>query len=705
MYEGYIYVSVDPRATNVASDIQNATTAAYWKKLEHKDDNTQIPDTYGSYKEVKEGDVVVGYTITFPGTTDPINVGKYFATPKVSITNTEGATITELNIGSDANGSVNFSVVGSFDAEDAPEIIVTCEGGWTSSMERNNADNSVTGTITVTPTAVFNSGVVSGKLTVYVTYYGQTSVKQISLKANANVQFNATKRVESKASTVEIPLSSSMIAESAVPSLGFVYEYKDTDEESNIIEAPNVVSNNSAMHGQWIKNNGYADGNISLLVDANVTSKKRAGVVVAYTPDKKTELARFRIIQDAHTPTSADPEIINLADPENNGNYDPANCYVIKTAGRYMIPTFKGNNSTNEGKIDIEGATVKIYNQKNSTIDGWLANTVTRITSLSNGTPIPNDMIVLDIKSVGDIVNTLKDGNAVVAVEKGGATLWSWHLWFNSEFEIIGNSIGSQQDQNYSDTVTMMDRNLGASSATDAGLYYMWGNKNPYFTGIEVGTSTQASKYYGGGSATEAWSDSKTITDPCPPGYKVPNPQVWPETAPVGKDKTSLGSHIYTFSDGVEYPYSGYYDKSLNKVSTKEVESDVYIASLGGGSSDASRYRDIYMTGNITNTIGALWTNTETVALLYGYGAVKISDLSDAKFERFDFSWRTWLLVAWSSWSAWDTKDPPSYADVLGIKTYMAISGSAASVAYDPEGEMDSDYGLPVRCQKITSNN
>ena len=646
---------------------------------------------------------MVGYAITFPGTTDPINVGKYFATPKVSITNAEGATITDLNIGSETNGSVKFSVVGSFAKDDAPEIIVTCEGGWTSSMERTDADNSVIGTITVTPTAVFNSGVVSGKLTVYVTYYGQTSVKQISLKANANVEFNSTKNVASKASNVVIPFSSSMIADDTVPSLGFVYEYKDTDEESKIIEALNVVSNNSSIHGQWIKNNGYADGNISLLVDANLTSKKRAGVVVAYTPDKKTELARFRIIQDAHTPTSADPEIINLADPANDGNYDPANCYVIQKPGRYMIPTFKGNNATNEGMFSIEGATVKIYNQYNDAFSNLFANSVTRVTTLEDGTPIPDKMLVFDIHNVAGITELLNNGNTIIQVEKDGVTLWSWHLWFNREFAVLGNSYGSQGYQTYPSTgAVMMDRNLGSSGTDEAGLYYMWGNKNPYFTGIEVGTSTQASKYYGGGSATETWGDSKTIMDPCPPGYKVPNATAWPETAPVGKDNTSWGSHIYTFSDDVEYPYSGYYDKSLNKVSTKTLESSVYIESLGGGRFDYTRYRDIYMTGNITNTIGGFWTNSESVALLYGYGSVKISDLRDATFEKFDYSSR-WTLI--SSWGEWETKNPPSDDDIAGIKLYMAITGSAASMAYDPEGEMDSDYGLPVRCQKITPNN
>ena len=587
----------------------------------------------------------------------------------------------------------------------------------------------------VTPTAVFNSGVVSGKLTLYVNYYGQTAMGQVSLQANANVAFNSTKSVPSTGKSIAIDFSTSMIPESEVPSLGFVYEYSDTDPESNIIEAQKVVSNNSTIHGKWIKNNGTVNGQINLLVDANITSRKRAGVVVAYTPDKKIELARFRIIQDAHTATSADPEIINLADPSNSGVYDPANCYVIKTAGRYMIPTFKGNNSTNEGKLDIEGTTVKIYNQKNSTIDGLLANTVTRVTSLSNGTPIPEGVIVLDIKSVGNIVNTLKDGNAVVAVEKDGATLWSWHLWFNSEFEIIGNSVGSQKDQIYPNTNTpMMDRNLGAASAGAPGVYYLWGNKNPYFTAVETSTKVESTAYHGGGNAKNEWTNSKSITDPCPPGYKVPSENVWNTVSPTAPiSNHNIINNNFEYRDEIVYPYTSKRSDSYSDTTPSSVSYDL----INGTPKNSTREEGEWKTGkwgipyydvriiSITTTPYrrySTFTYTIPTEVSYAYAVgvdggleywdevVDFSNLTDGSFTITKYGYQDYNQVVeydGGKISTYDTElSQIQYADGAPTGAYTAVLTHLSSQnkihvpGYAPYS-YNKTQGYQIRCMRI----
>ena len=54
--------------------------------------------------------------------------------------------------------------------------------------------------------------------------------------------------------------------------------------------------------------------------------------------------------------------------------------------------------------------------------------------------------------------DTFKEGNAVIAAkDANGAILWSWHIWLTDQ---------PQGHEYYNNAGTMMDRNLGATSAT-----------------------------------------------------------------------------------------------------------------------------------------------------------------------------------------------------------------------------------------------
>lgn len=70
----------------------------------------------------------------------------------------------------------------------------------------------------------------------------------------------------------------------------------------------------------------------------------------------------------------------------------------------------------------------------------------------------------------------LKGNAAIAAKDAEGTILWSWHIWLTDK----------PKDQAYNNGAgTMMDRNLGATSATpgDAGalgLLYQWGRKDPF---------------------------------------------------------------------------------------------------------------------------------------------------------------------------------------------------------------------------------
>ena len=187
---------------------------------------------------------------------------------------------------------------------------------------------------------------------------------------------------------------------------------------------------------------------------------------------------------------------------------------------------------------------------------------------------------------------TFRDGNAVIAAKNSSGTiLWSWHIWCAEE--------GWQEQIYYNDAGTMMDRNLGATSAAPGdvgalGLMYQWGRKDPFLgsssissniLAVSTGTWSTASK--GSVSLTEAnpmtffttthlpegcWESDKTVYDPCPAGWRVPDggeSGVWAKALGTSSqftdtslyDNTNKGTNFsgkIGASSVIWYPASGY---------------------------------------------------------------------------------------------------------------------------------------------------
>lgn len=182
-----------------------------------------------------------------------------------------------------------------------------------------------------------------------------------------------------------------------------------------------------------------------------------------------------------------------------------------------------------------------------------------------------------------------KNGNALVAVkDKDGNILWSWHIWvcknYHPEVYVWKDQVNpySQQlkDKNRGEGTIIMDRNLGATerySAPDAakmvGLLYQWGRKDP-FMGVgsltndtneenavpaastlasaladwpqvkpdaQTGTIDYTIKHpttlllegpnqdwlYSQEIDKTRWAPEKTMYDPCPKGWHVPDHALW----------------------------------------------------------------------------------------------------------------------------------------------------------------------------------
>ncbi|MCR5549050.1 MAG: hypothetical protein K6F25_09905 [Bacteroidales bacterium] len=230
----------------------------------------------------------------------------------------------------------------------------------------------------------------------------------------------------------------------------------------------------------------------------------------------------------------------DIKDLDAEGN---ANCYVITEPGGYKFKAVKGNDPV---QFLAEPAEAKVL------WETWNDDSEVTPGSVLASASYAEDYVILRTP------DTLHPGNAVVAVmDENGVILWSWHIWI-PETAIQTGSYGGIMGAD------LMDRNLGALVATEAtdsqidvrsyGMVYQWGRKDPFTAAGSFNSSTRAT-YAGepeevaalqislaesianprllghvnnGDWATvpqnDFWTElQKTIYDPCPPGYRVPN--------------------------------------------------------------------------------------------------------------------------------------------------------------------------------------
>ena len=220
-----------------------------------------------------------------------------------------------------------------------------------------------------------------------------------------------------------------------------------------------------------------------------------------------------------------------------------ANCYIISQAGSYKFSTVKGNSSESVGEVASAEVLWESFGTATAPSEGDLVKEV----SYSDG--------YIHFSTA----DTFREGNAVIAAKNSsGEILWSWHIWLTDQ---------PQGQEYYNNAGTMMDRNLGAISATPGevgalGLLYQWGRKDPFLGSSSISSNTIAKStiawpsavssksngtiayatanpttfikynsknydwYYTGSSSTDntRWTESsKSIYDPCPSGWRVPD--------------------------------------------------------------------------------------------------------------------------------------------------------------------------------------
>ena len=223
---------------------------------------------------------------------------------------------------------------------------------------------------------------------------------------------------------------------------------------------------------------------------------------------------------------------------------DASNCFIISQSGTYAFKPVKGNSSESVGNVKSVEVLWESFGTSVTPKVGDLVESVSYV----------------DGSIIFETSGTFREGNAVIAAkDASGKILWSWHIWLTDEPGkcVYANNAG-----------IMMDRNLGATSATPGeagalGLLYQWGRKDPFLGSSSISSDVEAKStiswpspvsssssrgtivyavehpttfitrndnsnydwYYTGSSSTDntRWQSEKTIYDPCPAGWRVPD--------------------------------------------------------------------------------------------------------------------------------------------------------------------------------------
>ena len=366
------------------------------------------------------------------------------------------------------------------------------------------------------------------------------------------------------------------------------FQVKITDKEENLSQyrqGPLVTISGKLASGSaqqiWLP------GDVDLPNGYILKFFKDGKAVMAYTTKQATRLSRGEILDVGDiTPYLEEFELdIDVTAAVSLTDDNTANCYIVTAPGVYKFPAVKGNTSDPVGDIDAVTVLWETWNN---------AQEVTR-RSLILASHYEGGYIYFQVPE------NFHPGNALIAAKDEAETvLWSWHIWMPQ------TPVTNINEANVS-TRAMMSRNVGALVDTPAegvapaesfGLMYQWGRKDP-FPGIgDPATNAPATIYgavtyvneqisllggvqnpnvyyymddkdwqnQGNDVVAALWGEAtKTINDPCPPGYCMPAREssldFWSGSDITGKGYVTLTPENYTMKIGEQvFPLAGCID-------------------------------------------------------------------------------------------------------------------------------------------------
>lgn len=247
-----------------------------------------------------------------------------------------------------------------------------------------------------------------------------------------------------------------------------------------------------------------------------------------------------------------------------------ANCYLVQETGDYKFKATIGNTDANVGNVK---SVEVLWESFGTDVMPNIGDIITSV-SYKNG--------YVRFSTAAEF----SDGNALIAVKNSkGVILWSWHIWCSKE--------GWQEHSYPNNAGTLMDRNLGATSATPGssqahGLLYQFGRKDPFLNSSSINSGVKAlstgawafssTAYAPAGDLTpmthyreyynphDFWCISKAPHDPCPNGWQVPidtnSENIWSKADMVSiasYDSINYGFTVTLDNATAWYPLSGGY--------------------------------------------------------------------------------------------------------------------------------------------------
>lgn len=451
-------------------------------------------------------------------------------------------------------------------------------------------------------------------------------------------------------------------------------------------------------------------------------------------------------------------EIIGSKQYQNLVTTEAANCYIVTGSGKYMIPAYQGVVKNLSGASLLYGKPEIVW----SDLEYTGSDPAIVIDNVNSN----DSQILFEIKE-----GKFKAGNVLLALRANNEIIWSWHIWCceddprkslvtysGSGASVMDRAIGATSGLTMSETgfesylpdaiktvwntVKKYVQALLSSFLWEDGLYYQWGRKDPmrvvennpakdddcvgddfignfidddgtYITSVRNPSSLLTSWTAEGAG----WSINKTVDDPCPAGYKVPEATIWREKNPNEKGIEvgikSIGTitlptttkRAYTYwgeytdnSQGaIYYPYYGYIDaENKTKVnngqtSKKDVKTNSDITA--SNTLNTERYKSKDFTLNYSSYLGALWSVSvnnqanSAYCLLYNHMNHDSAKLNSGSHQKY----------SWFQWKNQNTSFPVTLTESSYTDTFFAQVNDP-SVYNRNYAVFSKANALPIRC-------